>query len=61
MQSPLPLTSISLSADPKRDGGMLLTPAIGVQLVGLGALLATVIIGLLFFLLDKPDPAPIVL
>lgn len=61
MQSPLPLAPAAPSADPKRDGGIVLTPVVAAQLVGLGMLLATLIIGLLLFLLDKPDPAPIVL
>jgi len=40
---------------------LLLTPIKAAQLLALGALLATVIIGLLLFLLRKPEPAPIVL
>lgn len=38
-----------------------LTPIRAAQLLALGALLATVVIGLLLFLLRKPEPAPIVL
>lgn len=41
--------------------GILLTPVVALQLVGLGFLLATVIIGLLLFLLQKPAPTPIAL
>ncbi|MBX3050225.1 MAG: ComEA family DNA-binding protein [Caldilineaceae bacterium] len=40
---------------------MILTPLLAAQLIGLGALLATILLGVLLFLLDKPDPAPIAL
>lgn len=61
MPPPSPYTSAAPAADPKPEGGILLTPTVAAQLVGLGMLLATVIIGLLLYFLDKPDPAPIVL
>lgn len=61
MPSPLPHTPAPPAADPKPEGGILLTPTVAAQLVGLGMLLAAVIIGLLLYFLDKPDPAPIVL
>lgn len=51
----------SAPSDPKPEGGILLTPTVAAQLVGLGMLLMAVIIGLLLYFLDKPNPAPIVL
>ena len=56
-----PAAPAAPATDPKPEGGILLTPTVAAQLVGLGMLLASVIIGLLLFFLDKPDPAPIVL
>ncbi len=61
MPSPLLHTSVAPVTDPRPEGGILLTPIVAAQLVGLGMLLAAVIIGLLLYFLDKPDPAPIVL
>ena len=49
------------ATDQKPESGILLTPMVATQLVGLGMLLLAVIIGLLLYFLDKPDPAPIVL
>lgn len=58
LQPPAPQTD-KTGVYPPSDA--LLTPIKAAQLLALGALLATVVIGLLLFLLRKPEPAPIVL
>ncbi len=66
-QQPEPSTSLQFSSARPNDQrhpspeAILLTPLHAARLVVLGFLLATVIIGLLYLMLRKPDPAPIVL
>lgn len=58
MQAPSPPAS---SADAPSTQPVVLPTRLVVHIFALGMLTATVIIGLLLFLLQKPDPAPIVL
>jgi len=64
MQPSLPQSSAPRSGEPDSQASatpLLLTPLNAAKLVAIGALLMAVGIGLLFFLLDKPQPAAIVL
>lgn len=61
MHAPLSQESSSPTGPPEPSAPVILTPMLAAQLVGLGMLLMAVVIGLLLFFLDKPDPAPIVL
>lgn len=69
MHSPLTQPPVTHSPSPQApnphtaspSGAVVLTPLLAAQLIGLGVLLATVIIGLFLLLLRKPEPQPIVL